>query len=82
MKKIITILMAMSVFAIVSAQEVRKDSAGNFIQVRHDSTTGKTFTDYNGVKHPVYKTKSGKLYFIRTSDKGNKYRSYLKLENE
>jgi hypothetical protein len=85
MKKLTTVLISLAIAALVRAQEVKTDSAGNYIQVRsfHDSTTGKTFTDYDKVVHPVYKTKSGKPYIIRTSKTGNKYRFYfLKPENQ
>ncbi len=65
-----------------TAQTVKQDAAGNNYAVKSDSTskpTGKTFTDSKGVKYPVMLSKTGKLFYVRTSKSGNTYNSYIKL---
>lgn len=72
-------------FANSFSQTVTTDKNGNYIQSKTVDTanaipTGKTFTTTKGEIYPVYKTKTGKLYVVRTSKKtGNKYKQYLKL---
>jgi hypothetical protein len=66
------------------AQKVTIDKNGNYIAVKDsaapDTKTGKTYTDTKGIKYPVYATKAGKLYVIKTSAKtGKSYKMYLKL---
>ena len=82
-------LMLMVVFAMmvsaVAAQTVKKDSLGNYVTVKTvkmpDKKTGDFFMN-KGVKYPIYVSKNGKYYVIRTSKKtGKEYKQYLKLEN-
>lgn len=69
----------------LSAQTIVKDAQGNYkaVKAQKDSTkvadisTGNTFTDTNGNTWPVYKTKSGRVYALRTSKSGNTYKQYL-----
>lgn len=83
MKKLILVA-ALSLFGFMAqAQTVRKDAAGNYHQVKTDSTrtaksTGKTFTDLKGTSYPVMLSKTGKLFYTRTSKAGNKYNVYIK----
>lgn len=80
---IIAILLAM--FADSFSQTVTIDKNGNYVQSKSLDTvkvvnTGKTFTTSKGETYPVYITKTGKLYVLRTSKKtGNKYKMYLKI---
>lgn len=67
------------------AQSVKKDAQGNYIAMRtlKDTTlkaTGHTYTDTKGKVYPVYISKNGKLFVIRTSSKGNLYKQYLKVQ--
>lgn len=67
---------------------VSVDADGNFVAVKTTATstgikTDKTYTDAKGVVYPVYRSKNGKHYVIKTSKKtGNEYKMYLKLPNE
>ena len=67
---------------------VSVDNNGNFVAVKTTATstgikTDKTYTDAKGVVYPVYRSKNGKHYVIKTSKKtGNEYKMYLKLPNE
>jgi hypothetical protein len=67
-----------------NAQTVKQDASGNFYAAKaaKDSATdtGKTFTDTKGNQWPVMKSKSGKLFVIRTSKTGKTYRQYLKVD--
>lgn len=67
-----------------NAQQVTRDANGNYIAVKAtqqaDKPTGKTFTDSKGNVYPVYESKNGKLYVIRTSKSGNQYKQYLKVQ--
>lgn len=70
-----------------SGQNVTRDSAGNFTEIAHDSTTAFTLTTtYNlsgkSETLPVYESRTGKLYVWRTNKKGKKYRFYLHTEAE
>ena len=71
--------------ASVSAQTIVKDAQGNYaaVKAKKDSTksadlsTGKTFTDPKGNVWPVYKSSTGRLYALRVSNSGTKYKQYL-----
>lgn len=68
-----------------NAQKVERDANGNYVAVKatktaqDDKPTGKTYTDSKGNVYPVYESKNGKLYVIRTSKTGTQYKQYLKL---
>lgn len=69
----------------LAAQRVTVDKSGNYVAVKTNAdtvgkATGKTFTDTKGNVFPVYASKSGKLYVLRTSKSGNVYKQYLKLD--
>lgn len=76
---------ALLVSASVSAQTIVKDAQGNYSAVKAakdtaktaDIATGKTFTDTKGNKWPVYQTKTGRVYALRTSKSGTQYKQYL-----
>lgn len=87
MKKVILII-ALAISSISYSQTVKQDASGNYVLVKRDSTarkseaisTGKTFTDAKGTQHPVYKSKTGKLFIVKTSQKtGKTYNYYLKV---
>ena len=87
MKKVILII-TLAISSISYSQTVKQDASGNYIAVKRDSTarkseaisTGKTFTDAKGTQHPVYKSKTGKLFIVKTSQKtGKTYNYYLKV---
>ena len=69
----------------LNAQTVQKTKDGNYIAVNvskgaeKPKDTGKTFTDQQGNKYPVFISAKGKLFVIRTSKAGNQYKQYLKL---
>lgn len=79
-------------FAATSADAqttATKDASGNYTQIKVAATvaslevgatkSGATYTTIDGEKFPVYLSKNGKAFVIRTSKKtGNPYRSYLK----
>jgi hypothetical protein len=85
MKKLITII-SISVVLLSNAHaqtKVTKDAQGNYvISKRSDTTankaTGKVLIDSEGIKHPVYISSRGKLYWLRTAKKsGNQYKCYI-----
>lgn len=85
MKNILAILILCLIASFASAQTVKTDQAGNYTQVKKETLktepkdTGKTFTDLKGNTYPVYESKNGKLFYVRTSAKtGNKYNVYIK----
>ena len=66
--------------AVVSAQEVKREG-NNFtvektIQQSSDVQTQYTFTIKDNV-YPIWITKNGRCYIIRTSKNGNQYKQYL-----
>jgi hypothetical protein len=89
MKKTIISLASALVIALcslsASAQTIVKDARGNYTAVKAskdsaktaDIATGKTFTDTKGNIWPVYQTKSGRVYALRTSKNGINYKQYL-----
>lgn len=87
MKKVLlTIAAFIFLNATGTAQNARIDKDGNYVTVSTRDTsktsykaTGKTFTDSKGKIYPVYISKNGKLFYVRTSKAGNIYHSYLKL---
>ncbi len=67
---------------------VKKDTNGIYKSISRPDTiksykaTNEYFIDSKGIKYPVYKTKEGKYFVLRTSKKtGKQYREYLKLMN-
>ena len=83
MKKTLTLFAAI---LSLNAQTVQKTSDGNYIAVvaskmaEKPKDTGKTFTDQQGNKYPVFISAKGKLFVIRVSkNTGKEYRQYLKL---
>lgn len=68
------------------AQKVTKDSDGNYVSVTTKrggtaKNTGKTYTDRQGKKYPVYVTDSGRLFCIKVSKKSGKEYKYYLIEN-
>lgn len=83
MKKILISLVIICASFVAHSQNVKQDKSGNYYAIgRNDSTqakqTGNTYTDSKGIVYPVYISKKGKLFVIRTSKTGNKYNYYLK----
>lgn len=82
MKKLIT-LAALLICLTAHAQHAVKDAQGNYHVVKRDSVhtdkpEGHTITDKDGKVHPIYVSVHGKLYWLRTSAKGNIYKCYIK----
>lgn len=83
MKKIIIyafLLMGVSAQA-QQKQNVRYDKAtGNFYAIKSDTATqtGRFYVDSKGTMCPIFKSKKGKLYALRTSKNGNVYKFYIK----
>lgn len=86
MKKLIILTAILSLSFGLKAQTVTKDAQGNYIAVKatkqdeKPADTGKTYTDTKGNVYPVYISKNGKLFVIRTSKTGNQYKQYLKVD--
>jgi len=81
---IFTAIMIMATLACSAQQQVKQNSDGNYVAVATKSEskpTGKTFTDKDGKKYPVYITKTGKLFVMKRSKKtGKEYRAYLAIK--
>ena len=87
MKKVILVILV-GLSTISYSQTVKQDASGNYVLVEKAPSskkseaisTGKTFTDAKGKQHPVYKSKTGKLFIVKTSQKtGKNYNYYLKV---
>jgi len=83
MKFILTLALCLSMTGVLSAQTIKKDLSGNYIQVSKDSVskalkTGNTFTDSKGVVYPLYKGSKGGLFYNRVSKAGKEYKVYIK----
>lgn len=80
-------LFIMGCVIAANSQKVKQTADGNYIAVKDTATrkteaaaTGKFYTNAKGERLPVYVSKNGKLFVIRTSKKtGNQYNQYLKL---
>jgi hypothetical protein len=81
MKKLFFIALCL-ISTVTFGQNIKVDAAGNYVAIHKakDTTlisTGKTFTDSKGNVWPVYKTSAGRIYALRVSKSGNKYKQYL-----
>lgn len=85
MKKIIVLLVAMiaTMFICANAQEVKRDGDNFTVEkVLHQSNdvqTKYTFT-VKDVVYPIWITKNGRCYIVRTSKNGKQYKQYLAKE--
>lgn len=85
MKKLISLIIILSLTTGIKAQNAVKDSKGNYTAILKAKTTqeakntGSKFTDNKGTVYPVMESKNGKLFYVRTSKAGNEYKVYLKL---
>ena len=77
---------AASIQGAVKPANAIVDANGNYQAVTHkkvaseQSNTGKTFTDTKGNVYPVFKSATGKLFYVRTSaNTGNDYKVYLQF---
>lgn len=82
MKRSFLFLASLLFASTITAQTIVKDSQGNYRSVKDtakvsDISTGKTFTDPKGNIWPVYHTKTGRVYALRVSKSGTKYKQYL-----
>jgi hypothetical protein len=82
-KTIFAALFLLASFIGNAQSNVTTDKNGNFIAVQTADTatatpTGKTYTAANGELFPVMQSTKGKLFVIRTSKTGTKYKFYLK----
>ena len=77
MRRFITFLLLSAFITLTYAQSYTR-SNNNFTQV---TTTTDIKTEYTytikGVVYPIYITKNGRCYIIRTSKNGNEYKQYL-----
>lgn len=85
MKKIFNLLLLLCLIIAVpaKAEEVKRDG-NNFTVIKtvtnsQDVKTVYTYTIKDTV-YPIYITKNGRCYIIRTSKNGNEYRQYLSKE--
>ena len=82
MKKIIVLLVIMiaTMFVCANAQEVKRDGDNFTVEkVLHQSSdvqTKYTFT-VKDVVYPIWITKNGRCYIVRTSKNGKQYKQYL-----
>ena len=81
MKYIITLLIALSM-SITSYADIVRDGdtfkVEKTVSVNQDTKTKFTWEDKEGNKYPIYITKKGACYIIRTSKKtGKEYKQYL-----
>ena len=82
MRKIIFLLVAIiaTMFVCANAQEVKRDGDNFTVEkVLHQSSdvqTKYTFT-VNDVVYPIWITKNGRCYIVRTSKNGKQYKQYL-----
>lgn len=82
MKKIIVLLVVMiaTMFVCANAQEVKRDGDNFTVEkVLHQSSdvqTKYTFT-VKDVVYPIWITKNGRCYIVRTSKNGKQYKQYL-----
>lgn len=84
-KLLLSIALVICSLSAFSQAKYKMDAAGNYIAVKSvkdttkssDLNTGKTFTDSKGGVWPVYKSSTGRIYALRTSKTGNKYKQYL-----
>lgn len=89
MKKVIVIVGLILASTLTFGQsKVVRDANGNFIaqntpkKASDDKPSGNTYTTAKGEQFPVYVSKNGKYYVLRTSkETGNVYKQYLKTEN-
>ena len=77
---LIAVIIATTFVQTVSAQEIKREG-NNFtiektIQQSSDVQTQYTFTIKDNV-YPIWITKNGRCYIIRTSKNGNQYKQYL-----
>lgn len=88
MKKLLMFLiLAVAMSAANGQTKAKQTKDGNYVAI--DTSTGgeliaagKTFTDGKGQTFPLYKTKTGKFFYLKTSKKtGKQYRSYITIEN-
>lgn len=89
MKQLLVLLISIVLVSYnAKSQTVVKDQSGNYVAVKKSSATdstslkatGKTFTDAKGTVYPVYISVNNKLFVIKISKTGNKYRYYLKVD--
>ena len=65
-------------------QGIKKGKDGNYyadttkMAAQTAKATGKFFFDSKGNKWPVFESKNGKLFALRTSKNGKEYKQYLK----
>ena len=81
MKYIIALLIALSI-SVASYADVVRDGDTFKVEktasVNQDTQTKYTWEDKEGNKYPIYITKKGACYIIRTSKKtGKEYKQYL-----
>lgn len=80
-------LFIMGLVVAGNAQQVKQDAQGNYYAVKATKDTsitykptGKTFTTSKGETFPVYVSKNGKLFVIRTSKAtGNQYKTIFEI---
>jgi hypothetical protein len=94
MKKITTLLKSLVLSAALfcisnttaSAQTLIKDTQGNLKMSERvkdhtqDVNTGKFLIDLQGNKWPLFQSKTGKLYALRTSKSGKEYKQYINTD--
>jgi len=85
MKKLLLFALIFYSLLIVAQTPVKEDSTGNYVSASTKKPpepatfTGKFYTDSKEERYPVYKTKTGKLFYKKISKKGTLYRVYIKV---
>lgn len=82
MKSILVLILILFCLNVVGQKTVTTNKEGNYISTSTKKTTtnkptGKYFIDSNKVKYLVYVSSNGKLFYYKTSKKGNTYKVYI-----
>lgn len=74
---------------LMAQKRVTQDANGNYIEVKGErekeapKPTGKTYQTSKGDVFPIYVSKNGKYFIVRTSkESGKEYKQYLNIEGK
>ena len=88
-RKLLTLLFIGFALAGTAQTATVKSADGTYQSVTKERakteavSTGKVFQTKDGTKYPIFESKNGKFFIIRTSQKsGAKYNQYLNIQNE
>jgi len=74
---------------LMAQKRIVQDDKGNYIEVKDEreketpKPTGKTYQTSKGDVFPIYVSKNGKYFIVRTSkESGKEYKQYLNIEGK